>query len=207
MIQDLKDRISERKTELNDELRTTQDNKLIAQTKLNSTIELIETSSKRFEELRTKTDWEDDIQRYQEQINKHQEKLSELNNSLEKYKEELEDTTNKTLELENKKLHEISTIDKSYADVLANIQEEVNKSEVELRVSHAELNRVINITDICPTCGQKLPDVHKPNVEKYQQDYDNAKAKNSEIKNHLKVTQDEISKRNLQLQNLLKMKY
>lgn len=197
MIQDLKDRISQRKAELNDELRTTQDNKLIAQTKLNSTAELIETCSQRFEELKNKTDWELDIQTYQERVNEHTEKLSELNNSLEKYKEDLADATNKTIELEHRKTQEISTIDKSYADALATIQEDVNKSEVELRFSQEELNRVMNITDICPTCGQKLPDVHKPNIEKYQQDCESAKAKNKEIKNYLKVIQDEISQKKL----------
>ena len=41
MIQDLKDRISTRKTELNDELRKVQDSKLVALTKLESAVDTI----------------------------------------------------------------------------------------------------------------------------------------------------------------------
>lgn len=129
----------------------------------------------------------------QDNINKETEKLNNLNNideldkSIEKYTEEIDELDSKVKDFKNKIDLATNNLDE-FNDTLTSIMnkeneeidketEEFNKanssiktslieSKVKLNSLNIEIEKLSNIKDVCPTCGQKLPYVHKPDISK-----------------------------------------
>ena len=52
------------------------------------------------------------------------------------------------------------------------VEEEIKTKEVKLISLENEINRLKNIKDVCPTCGQKLPNVQKPDYSQQQSEWE-----------------------------------
>ena len=165
MIEDIKKRLSVRKDELNKELREAQDGKL----SINSQKSLLETQLEATKKSLTELDNEKIdpslVSQFEAQIKEREEELKILQGK----KEELYVTKNTiSIDITKVKLDTSSEIDaivKSYEqekETLNNKQIELNSS---IKVQKARLQEIENIRDTCPTCGQKLPEVYKPNPE------------------------------------------
>ena len=165
MIEDIKKRLSARKDELNKELREAQDGKL----SINSQKSLLETqleaTKKSLTELENEKIDPSLISQFEALIKEREEELKTLQTS----KEELYSTKNAiSVDIAKIKLDtssEINAIVKSYEQE----KEKLNNKQVELnsniKVQKSRLQEIENIRDTCPTCGQKLPEVYKPNPE------------------------------------------
>jgi DNA repair exonuclease SbcCD ATPase subunit len=104
--------------------------------------------------------------------------VSRLNNSIEMLfssKENLLKERTLIVDEENKQLYDLH---RDFQLRTERLNETKSKLTAELSVAKNQLNAIKNIKDVCPTCGQKLPDVHKPDT--------------SELEVSINITQDNL---------------
>lgn len=179
MIADLKNRISSRKSELNNDQRTYEDNQLETKT-------LISVAQKELDsiELQLVQLEEFDLGTAQESIKLAEEKIRELEEGRGGMQTQVEEYTNISFENQNKlkilynnKEEEISQIDTSKVD-------EKNKEIYELKAKitslKSEIKKLENVVDTCPTCGQKLPDVHVVDTTELREQLSDAESAQNE---------------------------
>lgn len=173
MIQDLKNRIAQRSSELSTKLRELED-KALANTSQTSVYKRqLEAAQLEFDtKFSVAPDFDND--------------LAELNVKLTEAKTEVTDATkrftelNSKLEALNPKLLELTKEKESYAkkfleshnaaqEEYRNKKSEVSNREYSLRT---EIEKLESITDICPTCGQKIPGAVKPDTTAKRKELD-----------------------------------
>ena len=165
MIEDIKKRLSARKDELNKELREAQDGKLSINSQKSLLETQLESTKKSLEDLENEKIDPSLVSQFEALIKEREEELKTLQSK----KDELYVTKN-TISIDITKVKvdtssEIDAIVKSYEqekETLNNKQIELNSS---IKVQKSRLQEIENIRDTCPTCGQKLPEVYKPNPE------------------------------------------
>ena len=169
MVEDIRQRVNTRLTELQRQLRDCEDSLLIHKTK-NKTVEDTlrvkeEELSKavkpdfigQINELTTQVELiQKDINLKTEQVKTCEEKETKANAELVKILEE--NTTELSFEKE--------AYDSAYKSCLT----EKTKIESEIRSLNQEINRLKSIKDTCPTCGQKLPGAVKPDTSVQEQE-------------------------------------
>lgn len=193
MIQDIKDRLARRDTQLKTSLRTKEDEIL----KLTTTLQLNKSDLLRTEnELKSLIDDVD-----------YTTKLEELNNSLEKYKiqhqtiayniynidVDVKTITDNISALSEQKLSELKKVRAVYDDVLNDIRATIVQLESEKKYKDAELRKLKSIKDVCPTCGQKLPDVVKPETSNIESEINAISVKLMDHSINLSKMKDKLS--------------
>ena len=168
MIEDLKHRVSNRKNELSLNLREVEDNILTIQTKLN----VIESSKCKDEELLESLN--DSID-YDTIIEETHNLIEELNSKLDlnnKLKEDI-DNTIKVLYEQSRNIYavkenKLNELKEYYNPKLEPLKKEHDKLINMHSVAKIELQKMQNVKDVCPTCGQKLPNVFKPDTKEQE---------------------------------------
>ena len=166
MIEDLKNRVTKRKMDISTLIRTHQDNIisitskqgvlnnqiLNAQTKL-STLDkssLQEKATLVFDQLLKAQAKNTSVTEELNEINSRREVLTQRQQSeLKHYQENL------------------NSLDSKYLDTLNSHQNNRNELVGRINSVNREITRIKNIKDVCPTCGQKLQGVEKPDPEPY----------------------------------------
>lgn len=199
MIQDLKDRITTRRTELNDELRKVQDSKLVAQTKLENIIDTINLNNARLLQLSEQETLKFNADAINKEILELEELVKVTTDKIDCYSARMHDYDVECYELKNAKLQAIADIDLEYEEVLSTLQEKINENSAQTRFAKSELDRIKNIKDICPTCGQKIEGIEKPDVTQYEEDYKNLYEKGTQLNNDLTQIKNEISNKKISI--------
>lgn len=171
MIAEIKDRISRRKTYLNTELRNIEDNKLKIETELNLNNQSIEKTEEDINNLLAENIKDKEIKLEEEQYNLGQKKLERdrLSEKLTEEEDEVGQIEYNHSELLSNNLDKVD----EFKSKLTNTDEllnEVNELNSEIKVKEQELEKLKNIKDTCPTCGQKLPDVHVVDTTSLEQE-------------------------------------
>lgn len=205
MIDDIKSKLTNRKTELSTALRQVEDAVLSDESK-KSILEKQLQKLKDDKALLVPVDYDTDIKKYTTIIATVtdlqvdlQNKVIKLNNDLNKALQEYSDY-NKTKQINYN--HESNVL---YDTLITPIKDTINNLQTKLNLKQAELNKLEAIKDVCPTCGQKLPNVHKvdtqplkneitelmSNLQIYQDTY---KIKNEEYENKLQALKESFDK-------------
>ena len=164
MIDDIKTRLATRKSELNEELRDTQD-KILSFTSQETIVK---------QQLEAQ---EKDLSNLGEEVSKAE--VLESAKNIDSIQLELNQATECRDIIQSK--YNLISEDISNTQLKQNTEEQDEKLNWDDRINEAkrkkdeisfslqcvknELKTIENIKDICPTCGQKLPSVHKPNPE------------------------------------------
>ena len=197
MIQDLKDRISTRKGELNEELRKVQDSKLVALTKLESAIDTINLNNAKLKQLQE----QDSLEFYADALHKEileiEERQIQLKDEIDTYTIKRDNAHTKISSAKIRKAEIIADIDKEYESTKEYVSSNLNECKVNLNIATTELSKVKNIKDVCPTCGQKLPEVHKPDLKSYEQAVEDANVELGKWVEQLNEIKAEIEKKKL----------
>ena len=170
MIQDLKDRISSRRAELNNEIREIQDKRLVNLTKIETLVDKINLDKARYNQLEEMSNFDDECESLRNDIIEIESSLLKLKEEIDSYAIKRTTAMEKSTACRVQKAEIISQIDEEYKSTIEYATENINDCTVNLNTAKNELARVKNIKDICPTCGQKLPNVHKPDLTKYEKD-------------------------------------
>lgn len=171
MIAEIKDRISRRKTYLNNEIRNIEDSKLKLETELNLNKQSIEKTEEDINNLLAENIKDKEIKLEEEQYNLGQKKLERdrLSEKLTEEEDEVVQIKYNHSELLSNNLYKVD----EFKSKLTNTDElisEVNELNSEIKVKGQELEKLKNIKDTCPTCGQKLPDVHVVDTTSLEQE-------------------------------------
>ena len=89
------------------------------------------------------------------------EKLDELNDEAHRITDELYSVREEQSSIREKQFAQEKSIEKEYSDKISSMQEKKYSLQAKIKSLSDEIKRLDSVVDICPTCGQKLPDVHK----------------------------------------------
>lgn len=196
MIADLKDRISEYKKSLNESLRKYEDD-ILRLTTENSTLEnQIKDKKKEIEEYSNLDELKQVVQLTEKDILTDEASLNELNEHLLYFKEQLEKQQKYIQEENNNFSNKCAELNNSSEYQLTNtLSLNIKEKELELNSLNKEYNKLSSITDVCPTCGQKLIGVEKPDISQIEFKIDI-------VKNEIKQLKLEKSNANLKFQSI-----
>lgn len=166
MIQDLKNRIAARQNVLATDLRSVEDHLLVLNTTLNSTSLNEQKLNNKVASLSVTKDFDAEINQLNSYITEQ-----ENNNKLiqEQIKEKNSTYTTLNEDLSKVKLAEAdekSSENYAFNDFYLSFEAKKASLQAQIRALTAEITKLKNIKDVCPTCGQKLPNVMKPSTEK-----------------------------------------
>lgn len=178
MITDLKCRISNRESELRELLNEVVLDKTRRETELdlyNRQLEKLNAELKSLNELDLESS-KKYVEDTQKLVDECKSRIEELSNKYGCTLQEKQDELNKRkFELYAEQKKKESAVKDAY-NVKA-LEKTKDKAETDalIRVKTSEIARLKSVTDICPTCGQKIPNVHKVDTTDLEQVVDELK--------------------------------
>lgn len=168
MIADLKDRVSKRKTDLNQRLRTCEDDILINENNLKNAKELIAKTEEKINSL-------DEIDYLFKRLREEKDKLKEKENKKEaissveeESSKQLEKVLNEIEKIETEKESLLQDVVEKHSSFLQELTEKIQDINSSIAFNKKEIGRINNIKDVCPTCGQKIQGIEKPSTKEYE---------------------------------------
>ena len=164
MIEDIKVRINDRLATLKTEQRAIEDSILSLRSKLEVIRDNYSNNCTELENMESPEELKKQLVEYEKQLTELETKRNKINDDNSLITEENDKITKQVLELGNKKI-EINNSDYLNAEI-----EDITNKGLNLKndviLLDKEIQRKDSITDICPTCGQKLKGVEKPDTTK-----------------------------------------
>lgn len=163
MIEDLKERIRNRSTELSTKIREFEDSLLANRTQLNGYLASLENIRQAITQ-RQRPDFDVLIAEKQKQISILQQELTTAEQTISLLEQKIEQINQQLIAISDEKAkvsgEELSAYTASYTKLVG------EKTSVELDIAslEKEIAKLKAIVDTCPTCGQHLPNVHKPDT-------------------------------------------
>ena len=164
MIQDLKERLNQRKSTLSALLRDSEDNVLKLTTKLDISRTTMQKDTDTLKSLQTTTNYDLLISNISDTLNKVEESKRAEEVVLAQYTRNLEAAYDKSRNLYTEREEALNEIDTKYRSTLETLAISVQEFSTAYQLARNKLEELRNIKDVCPTCNQKLPDVHKPDT-------------------------------------------
>ena len=162
MITDLKNRLSSRKDELSKKLREHEDS-ILRLTSENNILKVgIDDSNVKIANLPEIDGLFDKIKTLNESKGNISNLLSDKQGELQTIKDSLETVDKNYKALVEKKSSEINAVTASYISEGYKYNEDYTALEVEVSILKDKIRQIDSIKDVCPTCGQKIPNVNKP---------------------------------------------
>ena len=183
MIDDIKEKLSNRKSELSENLRKVEDGLLSNESKKS----ILEKNLQKLKDdkvlLDNQPDYDSEIEKYEKQLNflesqqidtyNYSRQLNEkLNNKLDEYQKWVSSVQNNILS---------ESVHIEEDEGLVDIDKVIKQNEFYISNKEQEILKLESVKDICPTCGQHLPDVHKVDTTKLREELEEIKADNSKI--------------------------
>lgn len=163
MIEDLKERIRNRSMELSTKVREFEDSLLANRTQLNGYLASLENIRQAITQ-RQRPDFDVLIAEKQKQISILQQELTTAEQTISLLEQKIEQINQQLIAISDEKAkvsgEELSAYTASYTKLVG------EKTSVELDIANLEkeITKLKAIVDTCPTCGQHLPNVHKPDT-------------------------------------------
>ena len=162
MIEDLKERIQTRHSELSNSMRALQDESLKLDTLKESSAQILSKLEADLESLMDSSSIDD-------KLNSTQEALEQCSINVSKLTKEISDLTSAKEELDKNLnlIHDAFTEESTKLN--SEYNESINRYNIKLaelstqkRLLENEIKQIKAMTDVCPTCGQKIPEVVIP---------------------------------------------
>lgn len=164
MIEDLKCRISSRKTALQSTLREHEDKVLSAKTKLDVSSGTLVKDENLLQTLENGLNYDELISDLQQDIDVNTAKLNNYNSLYIQCNEKVKQIHNQQLTLHNEKELDLKKVEDKFREIINGFIQQKSTLTVQCTALRNEINKLNSIKDVCPTCGQKLPEVHKPDT-------------------------------------------
>lgn len=185
MIEDLKTKLSKRKTTLYEEIRKYDDEILVANTTINCLSKSIIDTSTALSKMPGVESTQMELQELNKRIETIQIVVGNGNASVVRIQEELRTLNNTILQRIQESNDQTRVEDSKYFELKNQLTQKELELKSRLNSLTLEVQRLKNIKDVCPTCGQKIPGVLKPDTTSQEA---------------------EISQLNVELSNILKQK-
>lgn len=200
MITDIKEKLSVRKSTLEDSRNSTNNNISELQGSISTLNTLLNMYINNLNDLSSSGDYELQI----DKINLNIQKLKEDIESYETAKSETETLLNNCV-LSSEKLSSEYKLEQSKLKLIdtKELEEEITSINFDIKTTSNKISEIDSISDVCPMCGQKLHDVVKPDSTSLKENLAVLKERYSE----LQVSLNESNKYNIELQNSLDLEY
>lgn len=196
MLEDIKEKLSARKTQLALELRTIEDAILSDNSKLSIYKQQLEQYIDSKSNLPNMDQYDEIIEEYSQQLPEDEFNLSIINSSLLENKNELDNLTNKLNALTNSYLIDKNNLNDQWTADKSDIIIKTSEISAEIKALDSQIKKLKSITDICPTCGQRLPDVHKVDTSELETKKSDLQAKLLEYNSELNVINENYNSKN-----------
>lgn len=163
MIEDLKTRILARQQELSTKVREFEDGIIVNKTQLNGHLNNLDklrndiNSSNRPEFDQLIAESQNRLVSTQQELNKYETAMVELESRVEALNSQLLQVSNEKSKVRDEELT-------AYNASFTKLASEETRLDVSISNLKKEIAKLKAVVDICPTCGQHLPDVHKPDT-------------------------------------------
>jgi len=195
MIEDIKDKLSNRKSSLSTNLRNVEDTLLELESKKSVYEFELEKSTKELERLYDDTscidfnneiaDLDINISFQESELSLAEKKVNDANDNLQESKVKYSSLDS---ELKSKQLDIATKYDRNeLVKERYNIGSQISLLEENIRKAKA-------IKDTCPTCGQKLPDVHKIDTTDLEEKLDKLKLEDNRLLSALELSKENENK-------------
>lgn len=207
MIADIKDKITKRKIQLQEQLRKIEDN-ILSNNSKKSILENNLQKLKNDKALLEQTDIniiEQDIvttQNYVVELMKNKEIFELKQSSLQKQVDTaLDNYTNFSKKLDANYDNEYNHLEEKYD--ISNKKILLDDLKLKIKQQESEISKLESIKDICPTCHQKLPDVHKVDTTKLHEELQSMRDKYNEYKQCFDLANEKLNEDALKLKESL----
>ena len=168
MIEDLKARIATRQHELTTKVREFEDSLLANRTQLNGYIGQLEKLKINIENQQ-RPDFDSLLEQQQNKLSSISSEIAVLQQNIEAQEQQLDNANTKLIEINTEKQNVSSEELSAYNSAFTALNGDKIKLEVEISNLTKEISKLEAITDTCPTCGQHIPNVHKPDTSELSQ--------------------------------------
>lgn len=163
MIEDIKNRVTARQTELSNKIRECEDSLLLNGNKLTTAKKDLEKIEKEIAET-IKPDFDKDIEASNKLLKSINDDITKLSESRKVLDGQIETTSSALLAVANEKAEKLRMLSESYHSAIDPVNQEKLTAETTIRNLTTEVNRLKAVKDTCPACGQKLPGAVKPDT-------------------------------------------
>lgn len=167
MIDDLKIRIQTRLQELSVKIREYEDSLIVNKTQLNNYLNNLE-HIKNTLSSQQQPDFDLLIEAQSVKIERIQLKLDYCKTLATKLELQQEECNKKLLNISNEKTKVSNEELTAYTDSYTKLATKKSQLEANITSLNKEIKKLQAIVDICPTCGQHIPHVHKPNTDELE---------------------------------------
>lgn len=167
MIEDIKARIATRQQELSTKIRDFEDSLLANRTQLNSHMANLNRLRDTLENQQ-RPDFDSLLEHQKIKLNKLEADAVKLQENITSAETQLDGYNTKLIELNAEKSKVSSEELAAYNTAYTKLNSIKVKLEVEINALNKEIAKLKAITDTCPTCGQHLPNVHKPDTRELE---------------------------------------
>lgn len=164
MIADLKDRVSKRKTDLNQRLRTCEDDILINENNLKNAKELIAKTEEKINSLDNTEHLVKKLEDIKSELKEKEDKKVTISSLEEENSKQLEKMLSELSAVEQEKEKLLRTVVEKYSSSVQVLTDNIQNINNNIAFTKKEINRINSIKDVCPTCGQKIQGVEKPST-------------------------------------------
>lgn len=163
MIEDLKTRIAARQQELSTKVREFEDSLLANKTQLSGHVSNLDRLKNTLENQQ-RPDFDQLLAGHEAKISQAEQQKAQLEAVITAIETKLESLNNRLLELTNEKAQVSNEELAAYTTSHTTLATSKARLEFDIKALQKEIKKLQSITDTCPTCGQHLPNVHKPDT-------------------------------------------
>lgn len=163
MIEDIKNRVVLRQSELSRKIQECSDSILVNGTKLATAKKDLEKIEKEITET-VKPDFDKDIKESDALLKSIDKDITRLTEARKAVDAQIEAANSALLAVAQEKAEKLRMLSESYHAAIDPVNQEKLTAETTIRNLTAEVTRLKAVKDTCPTCGQKLPGAVKPDT-------------------------------------------
>lgn len=186
MIQDLKERVATRKTELTKSIREHQDVVTGATSLRSNFVVSIEKNQKTVDSM-DRTTLDNNRVYLENQLNNVTQDLLVAQNDFDRLTNESLQLANNLSIINNKYLTETTKLKTAKTEASANLRVQESAIKTNITAKQQEITKRRNVKDVCPTCGQKLPGVVKLDTTELENDVKTLSEQLTSVQAELKV--------------------
>ena len=170
MIEDLKNRINDRKQVLAKKLRDVEDTILTKKTRQESIKDQVESTKNRLNSMEDTVELDNKISDLKASLEVTGVNLGNDKVKLDNLFTDLNNERSQYSTISDRKSAEVNDVELKYKQEIEDQNELISTHKLKISSIKNEISRIESIKDVCPTCGQKIPNVHKPDATNLKED-------------------------------------
>lgn len=186
MIEDLKNRVTNRVNVLSSKVREVEDTTLKNSTLKTTFNQQLENAKVELENLIKSVeniDLDKNIEDLKLKLEALDETIKSLNEKISQMNEDTEKANASVLDATNMKQNAINKVRETHEQYVKEDNEKKTKLNGDIYILNNEITKLKSITDVCPTCGQKIPNVSKPDTSAKEQELETLRKQLQELNN------------------------